>query len=52
MSPERGICVSIPESLFISFFCMSVVFALLGGLYVLTSLFTDVIRFIEIRADK
>ena len=39
--------MGIPESLFISFFCMSVVFALLGGLYVLTILSTDAIRYIE-----
>ena len=39
--------MSILESLFAAFFCVSVVFALLGGLYVLVSLFADAVRFIE-----
>ena len=46
-----GIYVSIADSLSIAFFCVSVVFVLLGGLYVLMNLFTDGIRFIETK-DK
>ena len=47
-----GIFVSILDSLFTALFCMSVVFAMLGGLYALVNLFTNAIRFIEAEPNK
>ena len=44
--------MSILESLFTAFFCISVVFALLGSLYVLVSLSTEVIKLVETKPNK
>jgi len=39
--------MDIAEILFTALFCFSMVFALLGGLYLLMRVFADIIRFIE-----
>jgi len=40
------------ESFSVAFFCISMVFLLLGGLYVLAVLFTDAVKFIETKTNK
>jgi hypothetical protein len=47
-----GISLNISDIIFSALFCFSMVFALLGGLYVLVKLSTSVIRFIEAKAKK
>ena len=44
--------MSILEGLSIALFCMSMVFALLGSLYVLVRLFAEVVKFVEAKANK
>ena len=41
--------MNIDDILFTALFCFSMVFALLGGLYTLMKVFTDIVRFIEIK---
>jgi len=44
--------MGIAEILSASFFCFSMVFALLGGLYILVMLSTNLIRLIETKTKK
>ena len=40
------------EIIYAALFCFSIVFALLGGLYVLLRVFTNLVRVIESKAKK
>ena len=39
--------MNIADTLLTALFCFSMVFALLGGLYILMKVFSDVVKFIE-----
>ena len=52
MADQEGVNVSISENLFSAFFCMAVVFVVLGGLFVLVNVLSDVVKVIEAKMNK
>ena len=49
---ERRFCMGIVEILYSALFCFTMVFALLGCLYILIKLSTTIVRFIETKSKK
>ena len=52
MADWEEVNVSISDTLFTAFFCMAVVFVVLGGLFVLTNVCADAVRIIEAKMNK